>query len=196
MPHPLNKSESRKHEGRDSSLGFLLKQNSVIGQASNLKSDMDETNSRLRNLEEDMACMRKTINGSIRERENNSDNVTAEDELSDKLRENSDFKRLHSVTKGCGGGSIAQRLIKSLQKLSLGGSRKSSNLKPTENQNASRKSKWASDGQIRDEDQCSALELDSSSLINQSDAVDRVIQYHLFLLAHAIVRSMLLEINP
>ncbi len=57
---------------------------------------MDETNSRLRNLEEDMACMRKKINGG---------SVTAEDELSDKLRENSDFKRLHSVTKGCGGAS-------------------------------------------------------------------------------------------
>lgn len=167
MPHPLSKSESRKHEGRDSSLGFLLKQNSVIGQASNLKSDMDETNSRLRNLEEEMACMRKKINGSIREKKNNSDSVTAEDELSDKLRENSDFKRLHSVTKGCGGGGIAQRLIKSLQKLSLGRSRRSSSLKPTENQNASAKSKWASDWQIRDEDESSALELDSTSLDQQ-----------------------------
>lgn len=123
---------------------------------------MDETNSRLINLEEDMACMRNKINGSIREKENNSDSVTAEDELPYKLRENSDFKRLHSVTKGCGGGGIAQRLIKSLQKLSLGGSRRSSNLKPTENQNSSGKSNWASDWQIRVEDQCSALELDSN----------------------------------
>ena len=62
-----------------------MKQNSVIGQASNLKSDMEETNSRLRNLEEEITCMRKKINGSIKEKENKSDSVTAEGEFSDKL---------------------------------------------------------------------------------------------------------------
>lgn len=164
MPYPLSKSESRKHEDRESSLGSLLKKNSVIGQASNLKSDMEETNSRLRNLEEEMACMRKKINGSFKEKENNSDGVTAEEEFSNKLRENSDLKRLHSVTKGCGGGGIAQKLIKSLQKLSLGGSRRPSNRKRTENQEASGKSKWASDWQARDESPGTPLELDVTSL--------------------------------
>ena len=46
---------------------------------------MDEKNSRLRNLEEEITCMRKKINGSIREKENNYDSVTAEGEFSDKL---------------------------------------------------------------------------------------------------------------
>lgn len=97
-------------------------------------------------------------------KKNNSDGVTAEEEFSNKLRENSDLKRLHSVTKGCGGGGIAQKLIKSLQKLSLGGSRRPSNRKRTENQEASGKSKWASDWQARDESPGTPLELDVTSL--------------------------------
>ncbi|KAH9287854.1 hypothetical protein KI387_031971, partial [Taxus chinensis] len=125
-----NNNDIRSYENKDSSLGLNLKRDGIFRQAAHLKFDLEETNSRLRSVEEEIKYMKEKLNHSFRKGASatSSDSTTgmpAPEEFSTKLKNMSDPKKSHGVNKGCGGGGLAQRFIRSLQKLRLDGIKKS-----------------------------------------------------------------------
>eukprot|EP01018_Ginkgo_biloba_P030336 Gb_38662 [translate_table: standard] len=124
------RNNGRSHRNRDSSLGFIFKRDAAFRQAAHLKSDLEETNSRLKNLEEEITGMRKTFQGSFRK--DGPSNLTPAEDFSNALKQNANLKKPRLASKACGGGGVAQKIIKSLQKLSLSGLIRKSKLKQTE----------------------------------------------------------------
>ncbi|GLJ53570.1 hypothetical protein SUGI_1142810 [Cryptomeria japonica] len=130
MNNSNGNNDMGNYENKDLSLGSILRRDGIFRQAAHLKSDLEETSSRLRSLEEEIKYMKEKLNHSFRKGSSipTSDPtiaMPAPEEFSKKLKNMSDPKKSYWANKGCGGGGLTQRVIKSLQKLRLRGIRKS-----------------------------------------------------------------------
>lgn len=126
-PNNNHNDKIRSVKKADNSLGSILERDRIIRETAYLKSNLQETSSLVESLQEEIKVLREQINGSFRKDASTSTTeMPAAEEFSKRLETMSCSKKSSWADyKGCGGGGIAQRLIKSFQKLRLGGITKS-----------------------------------------------------------------------